>query len=162
MTDSRFVPFTNVEDVIASCNRMEKEDTPAHRRDLVRAISFGIEGLEWSLRRGVLKHSKSLTSHEAAALAEESYKVDDRGNVNVATSLRLVIQVAKRLPDYHEDLNHPAWTDLKAAVEVRNRLVHPKSLEDLTLTDDDISQSLSAFFWLIGTVALIIVEIGES
>lgn len=170
MTEISGDSFTHilVHDVIAAEKRMREEDTPAHRRDLVRAAFAAIEGLHWQLKRDVLKHAAAgLSPHEYAAMVEESYSVDERGNVNVigrflplTTAIRLVVNVVKRYrPTYELDFNHVGWSNLKSAVDVRNRLVHPKVLEDLNVTDDEIQKTMSAFCW---TLALAIEVLRET
>jgi hypothetical protein len=162
---------TLVGDVIAAQERVKNEDTQTHRRDLVRTVFAAIEGLQWRLRQDVLAYSKPyLTPHEHAALAEEAYNVDERGNVNVAArflplsaSVRLVVQIAQRhCPEYKLDLQHRGWANLKASVDVRNRLVHPKCLEDLSVASEEIQQTLSGFFWLLAFAVEVRVEIREA
>jgi hypothetical protein len=54
--------------------------------------------------------------------------------------------------DYQVDPNHQGWTNLRATVKIRNRLVHPKRLEDLLVSEQEVSQSLSAFYWFLALV----------
>ena len=54
----------------------------------MRAVFAAIEGLHWRLKRDVASASHrhaipgGLTAHEQAAMAEESYAVDERGHVS--------------------------------------------------------------------------------
>ena len=163
--------FTHVlvGDVVAANARLEADDTPIHRRDLIRTVFAAIEGLHWQLKRDVLRHAEvvtRLTVHEYAALAEESYSVDDKGTVRsqprflpLPTAIRLVVSIVQRYrPDYHLDFQHAGWSNLKAAIEVRNRLVHPKALEELAVSDREIGQALSAFNWLLALVIEVLRE----
>ena len=126
-----------------------------------------IEGLHWKLKQDVLQHGQAkLSPFEYAAMMEESYSVDERGNVNtyprflpLTTAIRLVVNAVKRyLPTYSVDFNHVGWTNLKAAVEVRNRLVHPKQLEDLDVTTEDVAKTMSGFGWLLALVIEVLRE----
>jgi hypothetical protein len=45
-----------VNDVVLAQQRVEKEDTPTHRRELVRATFAAIESLHWQLKQDVLAH----------------------------------------------------------------------------------------------------------
>jgi hypothetical protein len=166
---SRNDSFTHilVDDVVAAQKRLKRRDTPNHRRELIRAAFAAIEGLHWQLKRDVLAHSRGkLSPHEYAAMIEQTYSVDDRGNVNVsprflplATAVRLVVNVVKRSrPNYQLDFNHVGWANLKAAVEVRNRLVHPKTLEDLNVSDAEIGKAMSAFTWVLALVIEVLQE----
>src|SRR5262249_28488275 len=150
LTDDSFTHIL-VHDVIAAETRMRENDNQTHRRELVRSVFAAIEGLHWQLKRDVLEHAAGdLSPHEYAAMVEETYSVDDRGNVNIAsrflpltTAIRLVVNVVKRYrPTYQLDFNHVGWANLKAAVEVRNRLVHPKTLEDLNVSEDEIKKTM--------------------
>jgi uncharacterized membrane protein YecN with MAPEG domain len=156
-----------VNDVRDAEKRLQENDTPGNRRDLVRAAFAAIEGLHWQLKRDVLKNGLGkLTAHEYAAMAEESYSVDDRGNVSsiprflpITTAIRLVVQVVQRYrPSYKVDFSHAGWSNLKSAVEVRNRLVHPKTLEDLAVTDSEIRKTISGFCWVLALVIEVLRE----
>jgi len=48
-----------VDDAKAASSRLLKEDTPTHRRELVRTLFAGIEGLVWRLKQDVLKHMRA-------------------------------------------------------------------------------------------------------
>jgi len=70
--------FTHIliNDVIDAEMRLQENDTPGNRRDLVRAAFAAIEGLHWQLKQDVLKDGLgNLTAHEYAAMSEESYAV---------------------------------------------------------------------------------------
>ncbi|WP_176054525.1 hypothetical protein [Paraburkholderia caribensis] len=55
-------------------------------------------------------------------------------------------------PSYKVDFNHVGWSNLRKAVDVRNRLVHPKRLEDMMVSDDEVKRAVSAFDWLLALV----------
>lgn len=159
-----------VDDVTVAHDRLEKLDTPGHRRELIRTVFTAIEGLHWRLKQDVFRHADwatQLTAHEQAAMREETYSVDDRGNIHshprflpLTTSIRLIIKIVKRYePDYVVDFNHKGWSNLGTAVKVRNRLVHPKVLADLAVTDDEIKSSISAFYWMLALAIEILTEI---
>ena len=163
--------FTHVliGDVVAANARLEAEDTPTHRRELIRTAFSAIEGLHWQLKRDVLRHADvvtKLTPHEYAALMEEAYSVDDKGTVRsqlrflpLPTAIRLVVSIVQRYrPEYKLDYQHVGWSNLRAAVEVRNRLVHPKVLNELSVSDHEISQALSTFNWLLALVIEVLRE----
>jgi hypothetical protein len=164
--------FTHVlvHDVLFAEQRLRKEDTPTHRRELVRAAVAAIEGLHWRLKQDVAKHAAiNLSFHERAAMAEETYAVDERGHVNtvprfmpLATAIRLVVRIVQRYrTQYKVDFDHQGWTNLKNAIVVRNRIVHPKSLADLTISDEEIGQSISGFAWLLALVIEVLRETQE-
>jgi hypothetical protein len=169
VTEIRDDSFTHilVNDVMDAQKRLQERDTPGHRRDLVRAAFAAIEGLHWQLKRDVLKNAtEHISTHEHAAMIEESYTVDDAGNVNpiprflpLTAAIRLVVQIVQRYrPTYKLDFGHVGWSNLKTTIKVRNRLVHPKTIEDLSVTDEEVSKTLSGFTW---TLALVIEVLRE-
>jgi hypothetical protein len=169
MTELTRDSFTHVlvGDVKAAEKRRRDTDNQTHRRELVRAVFAAIEGLHWQLKNDVLRQGSSELSHlEYAAMLEESYSVDERGNVNafprylpLTTAIRLVVNVVRRYrPAYQVDFNHAGWANLKTAVEVRNRLVHPKQLEDLNVSADEVRKTLSGFQWILALVIEILRE----
>lgn len=157
--------FTHVlmGDVLAAYERAQSDDALVHRREVVRAVFAALEGLHWRLKRHVHDHAsafKSLTPHEHAALLEETYSVDHKGVVRsqpkflpLDTAIRLVVGIVTRyLPAYTLDFNHVGWKNLKSSIAVRHRLTHPKSIADLTVTDKELSEAMSAFSWLLAFV----------
>lgn len=99
-------------------------------------------------------------------MAQQSYTVDKQGNVEpvprflpLTTAIRLVVQIVRRYrPTYNVDFGHPGWANLNHAIEVRNRLVHPKTLEDLTVSDTDIQKTMSGFCWILALVIEVLRE----
>lgn len=131
MTDLTFESFTNtlIDDVNVAGARLNGQDSPSHRREFIRSTFAAVEGLHWQLKQEVLNHAAHLLSHfEHAAMAEETYVVDERGNVNTTprflplpTEIRMVVNIVRRYrPDFDCDFNHRGWSDLKKTIEVRN------------------------------------------
>jgi hypothetical protein len=152
-----------IEDVKAARDRLVEVDTQTHRRELIRSVFAAIEGLLWKLRQDVYRHAKShpglLSIHEQAALREETYRVSDNGRVRItpqflplATSIRLVLLIVQRYrTDYKVDLNNKGWSDLKAAIEIRNRLVHPKDIAGLNVSPVEVDQAMFGLGWFLET-----------
>jgi hypothetical protein len=150
-----------VNDVVAAQKRVHDADNQTHRRDLVRSSFAAIEGLLWQLKQDVNAHAGripgGLSPHEQAAMLEETYAVDDQGNVRciprflpLATNIRLVVSIVRRYRTrYNVDLTHAGWSNLKKAIDVRNRLVHPKKVRDLTVSAKELRQIASAFCWVL-------------
>jgi hypothetical protein len=169
MTELDKESFTHVliGDVVEAEKRLRENDNQMHRRNLVRAAFAAIEGLHWQLKQDVLLLGASnLSPFEYAAVVEESYSVDERGNVStfprflpITTAIRLVVNVVKRYrPAYTVDFNHVGWVNLNAAIEIRNRLVHPKQINDLDVTDKEVQMTLSGFRWLLALVIEVLRE----
>lgn len=161
-----------IEDVVSARERLQLEDTPTHRRELVRAIFSAIEGLNWRLKLGVLEHARrhvELSPHEHAAMMEQTYSIDDRGIVSVSprylplsSTIRLMVrQIQKYRSEYSVDFGYPGWEDLKVSINVRNRITHPKKIDDLSVTKEEISRCVSAFGWMLALNIEVLSETNE-
>lgn len=149
-----------INDVEAALQRLKSSDTERHRREAIRTIYAGIEGAHWIAKSDLLKLSPSivdLSVHEIAALQEQAYAVTDRGVVKpqpkfvpLRTSIKLVYSILKRMkPEYVLDLTHPAWSSLQRAAQLRNRITHPKTSDDLQVSLEDVDQAMAAFNWIL-------------
>lgn len=147
-----------IDDIGVALGHLVKENTPAHRRELVRTHFAAVEGIIWELRQHVLGGATiQLSPYERAALEEESYTVNERGDVNVVsrglpipTAIRLIVKTVQRYrPNFKVDFSDAGWGHLNEAIKVRHRLTHPKSLEDLAVSDDDILRTALGFRWLL-------------
>jgi hypothetical protein len=157
-SDQTFFPGVLVNDVLVAIKRLHEVDDPTHRRELVRTISASIEGLHWQLKNDLLENCRDkLSILEQAAMQEETFFVDGHGEVHsqprylpLTDAIRLVIEVVKRVrPTYEIDLTHPGWACLKQTIKLRNRLVHPKKLEELAVTDAERNAAVRGFRWFL-------------
>lgn len=150
-------------DVQSALARLEVSDTETHRREAIRTTSAAIEGVAWVYRehvRTVTRDLGDMTPLLDFALQEKTYTVNDRGDLTeqtrfipLAAMIRLTTQVAERsYPGFKVDFRHVGWSNLKLAIGVRNRLVHPKTAEDLTITQGDLEIAESGFNWLLALV----------
>jgi hypothetical protein len=148
---------TLAEDTQEAARRCRSQDTPVHRREFIRSLFAAAEGFAWHLKRDVFAHTEvRLADHERAALREETYTVSDNGNVKVQTrflplisSLRLAIRIVQRYRStYVIDFNDKGWDGLVKSVEVRNRLVHPKTIDDLAVTNEEVERASAGLDWL--------------
>lgn len=156
--DLRYFTDVLIADVVASHKRLDAEDSPQNRRDIVRTAMSSVEGLIWFLKVrvfGLPRVEWKLTAHEYDALFERSYHVAANGVVRpttrhlpTATTLKLVARIIRRqFPEFTEDFSGESWCRVLAAIEVRHRLTHPKSVEDLQVSDRDVQCAEYAFRW---------------
>jgi hypothetical protein len=90
-------------------------------------------------------------------MMEETYSIDDQGNVSglprflpLTSTLRLTVRMLQRYcPDYTLDFGHVGWASLKTSVVVRNRLVHPKTEQDLVVDEKEVDAAFRAFAWVL-------------
>ena len=95
---------------------------------------------------------------ELFVLLDKSHTVDDMGKIQtkdaftpLERAIKLAFDVTARQfqVDYQPDYGNSGWNALKLGVKVRNRLVHPKSVADLEVTDEEISIVTEANSWFI-------------
>ncbi|WP_374944979.1 hypothetical protein [Sphingomonas sp.] len=129
---------TLIEDVLTAGARGGADDSPAHRRDMIRTTFAAIEGSVWLYRehvRSVAKTMDVLTPFADLARRERTFNVSERGAiieqvryVTLPTIIRLAIRQARLIaPSLSIDFSDRGWSDLKSSLEVRHRITHPKS-----------------------------------
>jgi hypothetical protein len=152
-----------IEDVIAARARLTASDTQTARRDVVRASLAAIEGVTWVARehvRTALAELEQLTPIADMAMRELSYGVSDRGEpvaqvrgLPLLTTIRLVVWQARIIsPEIGVQFSAKGWADLRQAVEIRNRITHPKPDQSLAISDGDLAVVGSGMSWLLATV----------
>ncbi len=151
-------------DVVAAFEELESDDTPMRRRSAIRTAFSSVEGL-MSVARKSLK-VLPLTPAEIAIVQEVSYEVNERGTISERSryipfdrNLKATVQIVRRVrPDYSLDYDHPGWPALKRTLNVRHRLTHPKALEDLTISDEEIEDVHRGFLWFLAFVIEVMEE----
>lgn len=152
-----------IEDVIAARERLNSLHTHTARRDVVRASLAAIEGMTWVAREHVrvaLAGTEQLTPFADLALREVSYGVTESGRIieqtrplPVLTAIRLFVTQAQTIcPTLSVDFSRTGWSNLRQAVDIRNRITHPKPDQELGITDGDLGAVVSAVSWLTATV----------
>ena len=142
-------------DVAASLDELKSSDTPTHRRSVIRTVLASIEGIMHLTRDSISVFP--LTAAEHTIVKELSYEVTDRGTIKERArsvpfdrSLKVLVRIVRKYrPHYSLDYDHRGWSALLRSLEVRHRLTHPKALEDLTVTDSEIDDAQSGFYWFL-------------
>ncbi|MGZ8286065.1 MAG: hypothetical protein ACXW27_11175 [Allosphingosinicella sp.] len=155
-----------IEDVIAARERLATARTQTARRDVVRSSLAAIEGMTWVAREHVriaLDELDELTPIADLALREISYSISENGKLNEQTrpvpllaAIRFVVSQAKVLvPELSVDFSGTSWSNLRRAVDIRNRITHPKPDQDLAISDNDLAVVGSSVSWLLATVEFV-------
>jgi len=149
------------------CNiglEMQEQDpqNPYLRRSFVRTFFAYLEGSNHQMKHLTLLLHRELqvdfNDEERALLREETYTLDHQGKATTTQkfpgaipNLRFTLESFARLselsfpPDFYDDGN--GFEEVKAAIGIRNRLMHPKNLEDLIVTDEEWQTVLNARLW---------------
>lgn len=165
MTEFEEQEFSSMlgEDVRLAMARRAESDTQSSRRDLVRTIWAANDGLIWVLREHVTDCAEmtyGLEEDERMALSETTYHVTDQGQIRphakfvpLLAMFRLIARISRRVESKAQiDFGGRGWDHLCESQKIRNRITHPKSREDLFLSDEDVQKTELGFFWLLSQV----------
>lgn len=133
------------------------------RRTLVRTLFTCIEGAVQSLKRETLEllryRNIQLTPAEYATLREETYYLKQQDQAihstyspqtlaNIRYTFELHARAWGTTFDFDPPLEtNPDWSALHHVQRLRNRLTHPQTIDDLTVTDDDLDYTYAAAQW---------------
>ncbi len=96
------------------------------------------------------------TPAELALMVEEDHELNDKGEiitvrakVPITKSIRLAFKVFARANfcDYELTTGDHRWDSFKRGLKIRDRLMHPKNVEDLVVTDDDFDILIDTITW---------------
>ena len=156
--------FTSVlvKDVALAFGDVVGDEVPdAARRALIRTAFAAIEGILWQLKTGLADRAtitpRMFTAGEESLLFEETYEVDDDGEIRILQrfipllrNIRVTVRILQRVrPGYTPDFSNHGWAAFRKSLAVRNRLTHPKSYNDLQVSDDELTNALAAFHWFL-------------
>lgn len=128
----------------------------SERRSLVRSVFAFVEGNSYFLR-GILlaSYPDKLSPEIQLALSEQQIELTGSGLVrrkalraSMLDMLRLTIKTfGAVLPSLTVQASGAEFESLVRSTKVRDRLMHPKSVSALTVTDAEIRDVMSAFSW---------------
>lgn len=173
MDDSAFM-FELSKDAIWARNVM-KAATPGElqqaRRAFVRAAFAMLEGTLFVFQSTLLRSPEKLSHAEVLALNEVSVVVHDGvvGErpqfVELKEKVRLVFRLFARIfePEFKPDFRSPDWQAFLGAIKVRHRLVPPKSLTEMAVSEADVETVEKAIKFctghLLGGVLLVALDV---
>lgn len=133
---------------------MGRSDMQTEKRSYIRAVFAFIEGTTFMMKQqALLKCPDCFSEAEKTLLLEESYDLNDKGEIRVLNSkLRTpqnIIFSFKALARSEGicnkfDTGVTGWEDLNKALKIRHRLTHPKLTSDLNVSADDLIKVFKA------------------
>jgi hypothetical protein len=144
-------------------SRLREADSPTDRRALVRSVFAFVESMLFALKQEALHHPSVFSSPEIALLREESYELADDGEALIRPArLTLKRNLKFTFAAFAKawrtrcrlELGDAGWQDFGSALKVRDRLMHPKRIADLDVSDDEVRIVNHASVWFIGTYAI--------
>ena len=163
-----------VNDLEKSLALGRKDPTQFSHRTLIRTYFAYLEGLAFQLRQvtlASLQGTDLLSPGELALLKEERFHLDHRGQPETKENFQQVLPnllfsircyVKNHGATYQPDISNHGWECVKKAVEVRDRLTHPKSAEGLEVTDADLPVFNKGAAWWKKTLIEMFAACGEA
>ena len=169
--DKNFEEFSEfwtslVDDILEAMKDLKETDSQYHRRNLLRTFVSTIEGASFYLRKFSLESPEVFDSGEISLLKEESYFLNNKGQVSITTKFlptpegfkfSLQMFLKGNHPDFNIDTNSAGWKLLNETMKIRNRITHPKGKKELIISDVEIKKirKASTYFLSVFTKNLI-------
>ena len=147
------------DDCVAHRNAFINNDNQLHRRAFVRSVFAYIEGVLHQQKQFTYKlgdGTGKLSDEEMLRLKDSRRKTNQQGeDVLVPHFMRFKDNFKFTFSAFSKscnstfelDLNENSWNVLQASLKVRDRLMHPKSPEDLLITELEIQEASETFLW---------------
>jgi hypothetical protein len=157
----RFDPL--IDDVEWAKSNLITQDNQNARRAYIRSLFAFIEGSIWILKQiivNVVAKTEEVPPAELALLSDISFELKSNGEVKESTKyLRLPDNIKftfKTLDKYYKngnlDINEKDWSNFQVCLKVRNRITHPKKIEDLEVSSSEIICCDKTYSWFCGLV----------
>ncbi len=153
------------------------ETGQAWRRSSYRAVFSWIEGVVYQMKQIAMCtqggfYQAKLSRAEIAFLQEESYFLDEKGKVITKSNnfaeinKNLRFAYAKLAEGFNIstelEIDRQGWQQFKRAIEIRNRLTHPKNITDLFVTDEYMGFLLDTMSWFDTQISKLIVDVNAT
>lgn len=148
------------EDVIASYNLVEQISLPFAMRVYIRSVFTFIEGNTNAIQNLLLvaneQGSYALSEEDRIALSEINVTIDSRGKassrkafVSVGAKFRFVFRLYASMVREPVEIkvSGAGWQSFQKAIGIRNRITHPKSMEEFSVSEEDMVVVKTAFNW---------------
>ncbi len=156
----KIISNTLIDDVTITLEMIKNNDKQFWRRTLVRSLFACIEGINHRMKFIDLElagiNSVKLSPADHALLIEESYELDDKGyaipkknKIRIAENLLFTLRITASLckASFLIDKSKDYWWCFKESLKIRNRITHPKSLEDLVISDTELKVIVKTAKW---------------
>jgi hypothetical protein len=134
---------------------LDRHDPQIVRRLHVRLVLSLIESVVASLKKDALGSSR-LSAGERTLLTDTTYELSSDGDLIERTffapllkTLRFAFRCYAKAHalDYSPDYSGPGWQALQSAVKIRNRITHPRKLDEMSISDTEMQVVDSAHAW---------------
>jgi hypothetical protein len=144
--------------------QVEKINDQFYRRLIVRGL-FAVMETYLNVTKEVIKlklviePATKFRWEELAILNGKSLRLDEKGRVNTVdefykfeSNLRFTLNLFASIFDTEQpEYGAVDFQKLKSLIKKRNELTHPKSIHHLTVSNDEVNDTFSAFSWFFKT-----------
>jgi hypothetical protein len=163
--DERFRVFDVLHQDIESLLIAYRNDWTSQplRRLFIRACWAMIEGEVFCLKQFTLRAcelgGESLSADEHVFLSESRVVVDEKGGAmlkyvhgDTLSNLKQTLKITKSKfeLDWTPNFGIQDWGKLRCSLELRDRITHPKTTAELTISDGELDLHRDAFAWFLG------------
>ncbi len=125
----------------------ERSDSDHWRRNHIRVLAVLVEGYSHCFREIARVGLETGTVHYSA---KELKLIQDEGKFDVITRIKLTLKIIYTLLNAdHPDFGGQDWEKAKKALRKRGSLMHPKSVSDLEVGDEEYTEIDEGFGWLV-------------
>ncbi|HGZ7307338.1 hypothetical protein B7489_23075 [Vibrio alginolyticus] len=153
------------DDVAASEDLLNVEDTPFHRRQYIRNLFSAYESSIWHYKQLCLQIAEKedyvyLEPYELAFLRETDFKLQENGKfkektvkVSFKANVLGTVEVLNKVLETNIaiDSGSSEWREFMKAVGIRDVITHPKDLESFDISDEQLDTVKSSFRWFVET-----------
>ena len=160
---------TLLADVTSAVDSVNSSASQIVRRNFVRAMFAGIEGVTWALKQSaLLQHRTSQVQFSAAEqsmLAELMPEPDDKGRVveraarlTLKRNLQFSFHAFARSEGVKFSLatGEKGWEEFQRSLAIRDRLTHPKDVDELLVSDEELRTLDQASTWWTGQLGALL------
>ncbi len=149
-----------LEDLERAEHDLDAKQDAYSRRNYVRNLFAMIDGTIYILKHTILiaaaDASDQVSIGEHALLREQSFDIKENGEVRTYKKYPKLadnLLFTKRQLEKHFglslniDLKSAEWFDFKKAIEIRNRVTHPKKLAEFDVSKDEVALARRVGHW---------------
>lgn len=156
---SQFMPM--LDDARWAETELSRDDSQYTRRAYIRSMFALIEGTIWVLKQSLLKavseiNGAQLQPGERELLSDTTYELSNNGKIREQTkylkltdNLKFTYAILGKYTHAKLQLGTGtvAWENFTTSISIRNRITHPKSSDDLTISDSEIEVCRAVTSW---------------
>lgn len=131
------------------------------RRAFVRGVFSLIEAMTYRMKASALAIGKEmLDPAEVLLLEEREFTLEDSGalrekspKLKTLPNLRFTLAMLVKASgcDWAPKYGGAGWAAVNAAIRTRDRLMHPRELKDVEVTDEQVQDAVRAMAWFTAT-----------